>query len=159
MDVDDPPQSNNFVAQFRGGYTYQDPITELNGVGGGVSYTGNVGSLPTNLLKQINYSSWDTANPNDKLRTNPDGSHFYRFSTTDYPEGQTIDTEGALEPIEINASLFGSLDSVVPTLDEVRISIQYPQFQAIRRDNGDEIHNYARYLFQIARKAPGFEFI
>ena len=40
-------------------------------------------------------------------------------------------------------------------LDEVRISIQHPQFQAIRRDNGDEIHNYARYLFQIARKAPG----
>jgi hypothetical protein len=51
--------------------------------------------------------------------------------------------------------LFGSLDSVVPTLDEVRISIQYAQFQAIRKDTADEVHNHARYLFQIARKAPG----
>ncbi len=155
VEVDNPPQSNNFVAQFRGGYAYQDAITELNGVGGGASYTANTGALPTNLLKQINYTSWDTANPNDKLRTKPDGSNLYGFSTSDYPEGQTIDTEGAVTPIEINASMFGSLDSVVPTLDEVRISIQYGQFQAIKKQNGDEIQNHAVYLFRIARKAPG----
>ena len=149
VDVDNPPQSNNFVAQFRGGYTYQDPITELNGVGGGVSYTGNTGLLPTNLLKQINYTTWNDANPDDQLT----GTLVH--PTGDYPEGQDIDSEGALEPIEISASMFGSLDSVVPTLDEVRVSIQYPQFQAIRRDNGDEVHNHAKYLFQIARKAPG----
>ena len=149
VDVDDPPQSNNFVAQFRGGYTYQDPITELNGVGGGVSYTADIGSLKTPLLKQINYTSWNDANPDDELT----GTLVH--PTGDYPEGQTINTEGALEPVEINASLFGSLDSVVPTLDEVRISIQYGQFQAIRKDNADEVHNHAKYLFQIARKAPG----
>ena len=149
VDVDNPPQSNNFVAQFRGGYTYQDPITELNGVGGGVSYTADIGSLKTPLLKQINYTSWNDANPDDQLT----GTLVH--PTGDYPEGQTIDTEGALEPVEINASLFGSLDSVVPTLDEVRVSIQYGQFQAIRKDNADEVHNHAKYLFQIARKAPG----
>lgn len=149
LDVDNPPQSNNFVAQFRGGYTFQDPITELNGVGGGVSYTGQVSSLKTPLLKQINYTSWNDANPDDQLT----GTLVH--PTGDYPDEQSITTEGAVEPIEINASLFGSLDSVVPTLDEVRISIQYPQLQAIRRDNGDEVHNHAKYLFQIARKAPG----
>jgi len=153
FEAENPSSSNNFVAQFRGGSTFQDPIVELNGVGGGTSYTGQLNTLPTTQLKQINYSVWNTENPDDILDRNDIA--FKDFGIDGYPESQNINTEGAISPIEFSASIFGDLNSVVPTLDEVRISIAYPRLQSIRKDNGDDTTNYAHYLIQIARKAPG----
>lgn len=147
LDAETPASSNNFVAQFRAGSTFQDPITELNGVGGGVSYTAT--NLNNTILRQINYTEWNSNNPSDTL------TGVQVHSTSDYPEGQSITSEGNTEPFVIEGSNFSTNPDVVKSLDEVRISIAYNSLQAIRKDNGDDIHNYAKYLIQIARKAPG----
>jgi predicted phage tail protein len=149
LDAENPGSSENFVAQFRAGNTFQDPITELNGVGGGTSYTVATNTLTNIILRQINYTVWNTNNPNDTL------TGVQVHSTTGYPEGQTITSEGNTEPFEIQGSNFSVNPDVVKSLDEVRISIGYNSLQAIRKDNGDDIYNYAKYLIQIARKPPG----
>ena len=149
LDAENPGSSENFVAQFRGGHTFQEPIVELNGVGGGTAYTVPVNNLSNTILRQINYTVWNDNNPNDTL------SGFNVHSTSDYPEGQTINSEGNTEPFIVQGSNFSANSDVVKSLDEVRISIAYSSLQAIRKDNGDDIYNYAKYLFQIARKPPG----
>ena len=149
LDAENPGSSENFVAQFRGGHTFQEPIVELNGVGGGTAYTVALNSLSNTILRQINYTVWNDNNPNDTL------SGVQLHSTSDYPEGQTITSEGNTEPFIVQGSNFSTNPDVVKSLDEVRISIAYNSLQAIRKDNGDDIYNYAKYLFQIARKPPG----
>ena len=150
INADNPVKVSGFNAQFRNGSLYQSPIAELNGVGSGTSYAGNPQQLSSPLLKQLNVSTWNTANPSDTILGGGSG-----YSTSGYPSSQTGD-DFASSPTEIPSSFFsGGSTSVVPTLDEVRIGIQYNQFMAINKSNGDEYSNNAVYLFQIARKAPG----
>lgn len=149
VNAENPAASNNFVSQFRGGYLFQDPITELNGVGSGTPYTVPLNSLSNTILRQINYTTWNQNNPSDTL------TGVQVHSTTDYPDGQNIGSEGNTEPFILEGGNFSVNPDVVKSLDEVRISIGYNSLQAVRKDNGDDIYNHAKYLFQIARKAPG----
>ena len=62
VNAENPAASNNFVSQFRGGYLFQDPITELNGVGSETPYTVPLNSLSNTILRQINYTTWNQNN-------------------------------------------------------------------------------------------------
>jgi predicted phage tail protein len=149
VDAENPASSNNFVSQFRAGHLFQDPISELNGVASGTPYTVSVNSLSNTILRQINFEIWNANNPSDTLT----GAQVH--PTTGYPEGQSITSEGNTEPFILEGGNFSTNPDVVKSLDEVRISIGYSSLQAIRKDTGDDIYNHAKYLFQIARKAPG----
>ena len=118
-------------------------------MGSGTPYTVSVNSLSNSILRQINFEIWNANNPSDTLT----GAQVH--PTTGYPEGQSITSEGNTEPFILEGGNFSTNPDVVKSLDEVRISIGYSSLQAIRKDNGDDIYNHAKYLFQIARKAPG----
>jgi hypothetical protein len=57
----DSPSVQKVKVQFRNGSTIQDPIVELNGVGGGSSYTGNPQNATPQQLKQLDVEAWNTS--------------------------------------------------------------------------------------------------
>ena len=153
IDEDNPAKISSAKVQFRNGSTFQDPIIELNGVGGGVSYTGN----PTGIggggpnLKQLNVATynqsaaaWEDIYPNQTP-----------YSTSHYPEGESIINEGASVPSTITSNDFNLSGTTVKTIDELRIQISYNAFYAIDKNDGKEYNNNAAYLFQIRFKRPG----
>ena len=156
----DAPSVQKVKVQFRNGSTIQDPIVELNGVGGGSSYTGNPQDAIPQQLKQLNVAAWNAAQsgtPANKVPKSdtPAGNPFPNYGGGNYPEGESIATEGAISPTIITATDFGIAESSIPLLDEVRISISYNSLYAVSKKDGKETTNTAIYLFQIRKKAPG----
>jgi len=156
----DAPSVQKVKVQFRNGSTIQDPIVELNGVGGGSSYTGNPQDATPQQLKQLNVAAWNASQsgtPENKVPKSdtPAGDPFPRYEGGNYPEGESIATEGAISPTIISATDFGVAESSIPLLDEVRVSISYNSLYAISKKDGEETTNTAIYLFQIRKKAPG----
>jgi predicted phage tail protein len=160
-DVDsEAPSVQKVKVQFRNGSTIQDPIVELNGVGGGSSYTGNPQSATPNQLKQLSISTWNASqsgSPENKVPFSDTaaGNPFPNYGTGFYPEGESISSEGAISPTIISATDFGVSLGSVPLLDEVRVSISYNTLYAVSKKDGEETTNTAVYLFQIRKKSPG----
>jgi len=145
----------DFKVQFRNGHGIQSPINELNGVGGGVSWTGNPatdvgGGGPT--LRQIDYNN--TANlDNSILSLVYNSGTGQGYKTDQYPSGESYAQASNSLPSIINAQAFcGGTASNIPLLDEIRVSISYNSFIAVDTTNGDERENGAVYLFQIRKK-------
>tara|TARA_B100000085_G_scaffold108904_1_gene99382 strand:+ start:11270 stop:18853 length:7584 start_codon:yes stop_codon:yes gene_type:complete len=162
-----PAKYTGSHVEFRNGSTFQDPIPELNGVGGGTPYTGNLATFSGEggiLLRQMDLANWNAGNvvgniarapaEFEKIVLNAAQPNVY-YSTAHYPEGETIATEGATAPTIISSSAFGLNSTTAPTVDELRIAITYNNFIAINKDNGDEHPHNAIYLFQIRLKRPG----
>ena len=144
----------DFKVQFRNGYGIQSPINELNGVGGGVSWTGNPttdvgGGGPT--LRQIDYNTAGLDSSITDLVYNAGTGKGYK--TDQYPDEETYAQASNSLPSTISAQAFcGGTASNIPLLDEIRISIAYSSFIAINTENGNEQENGAVYLFQIRKK-------
>ena len=155
LETDDPAKLTSSSVQFRVGSSIQDPIVELNGVGGGTPYPGDLGDITGGgaNLKQLDVAgynnsatteSWEEIYPT-----------FTPYSTSYYPEGESITTEGATAPTIIPSSAFGLSGTTVKTVDELRIGISYNAFYVIDKSDGEEYNNNAAYLFQIRLKKPG----
>jgi predicted phage tail protein len=156
----DAPSVQKVKVQFRNGSTIQDPIVELNGVGGGSSYTGNPQDAIPQQLKQLNVAAWNNSQsgtPANKVPKSdtPAGDPFPNYKSGNYPEGESIASEGAISPTIITATDFGVSSGQIPLLDEVRVSISYNALYAVSKKDGKETTNTAVYLFQIRKKAPG----
>lgn len=153
------PSVQKVKVQFRNGSAIQDPIVELNGMGGGSSYTGNPQSATPNQLKQLSIAAWNAqqGDPANKIPRSdtPAGDPYPGYGKGFYPEGETITTEGAIAPTIISATDFGVSAGQIPLLDEVRVSISYNSLYAVSKKDGGETTNTAVYLFQIRKKAPG----
>lgn len=152
-EADNPAKIASAKVQFKNGSTFQDPIIELNGVGGGTPYTGNPSNITTGgaNLKQLDVASYNlTADEWEEIYPN-----FTPYSTSYYPEGESISSEGATEPSIITSTAFGLSGTTVKTVDELRIQIAYNAFYAIDKNDGKEYNNNAAYLFQIRLKRPG----
>lgn len=163
-DATDPEAENPSVqkvkVQFRNGSTIQDPIVELNGVGGGSSYTGNPQNVSPQQLKQLSVAAWNasqSSTPANKIPRSdtPAGDPFPGYGKGYYPEGESIASEGAIAPTIISAIDFGVSPGQIPLLDEVRVSISYNSLFAVSKKDGKETTNTAVYLFQIRKKSPG----
>lgn len=145
----------DFKVQFRNGHGIQSPINELNGVGGGVSWTGNpstdVGGGGA-TLRQIDYTN--TANLDSSITNLVYNSGTGQgYKTDQYPNGESYAQASNSLPSIINAQAFcGGTASNIPLLDEIRVSISYNSFIAVDTTNGDERENGAVYLFQIRKK-------
>ena len=155
------PSVQKVKVQFRNGSTIQDPIVELNGVGGGSSYTGNPQTVNPNQLKQLDVQKWNsdkTVGSGQRIPLSDTAQGidpFQDYRKGNYPEGESISSEGAIAPTIISATDFGVLAGQIPLLDEVRISISYNSLYAVSKKDGKETTNTAIYLFQIRRKPPG----
>ena len=155
LETDDPAKLTSSSVQFRVGSSIQDPIVELNGVGGGTPYPGNLNDISGGgaNLKQLDVAAYNASATTDSWEEIY--PNFTPYSTSYYPDGENIAQEGATAPTLIPSSAFGLSSTTVKTADELRVSISYNAFYVIDKSDGEEYNNNAAYLFQIRLKKPG----
>lgn len=167
-DAEDPEAENPSVqkvkVQFRNGSTIQDPIVELNGVGGGSAYTGNPQDATPQQLKQLDIQYWNstkTVGSGERIPFSDTAQGidpFDGYKKINYPDGESLASEGASGPTIISAIDFvggPGNEAKIILLDEVRVSISYNSLFAVSKKDGKETTNTAVYLFQIRKKPPG----
>jgi hypothetical protein len=141
-DNPDPNASTSKVEgstlQFRQGLLEQSPISQVHGVSGGVTKTGNTTVVS---LKQFSNST--------ELNNYKSGSPYSGISTFGYPTGQSyVQNSGAQQLF--NSSAFGA--SAPSQVNEINVRINYNSLILYNTENGDKEDAYAIYVFEVRTK-------
>lgn len=133
-------------ADFRPGHRYQDPLTEIGGVGGAVSGTQTV----SNELKVIGPGEIPGINPVSEVL--PTGTSMAaglpNDSQDDFATAATV----------LNDTAFGITAAQRPEVDEISLRITYPGgLQSMNNHKGRRDPAYARYLIQIQTTLDGVD--
>lgn len=129
--------------QFRKGLLEQAPISQVHGVSGGVTKTGNTTVAP---LKQFSNSTL--------LNNYKSGSPYSGISTSGYPTGQSY-TNNSGPQLEFPSSAFGA--SAPEQVNEVNIRINYESLILYNTENGDKEDAYAIYVFEVRTELNGVQ--
>jgi hypothetical protein len=129
--------------QFRKGQLEQAPISQVHGVSGGVTKTGNTAGAQ---LKQYS-DAVDLSNYKS-------GSPYSGISTFGYPTGQSY-SDNSGPQLEFPSSAFGA--STPEQVNEVNIRINYNSLILYNTENGDKEDAYAIYVFEVKTELNGEE--
>lgn len=127
---------DNLTIQSRNGELGQDPVEEVEGVGGTVAIPGDVRLVNLPTLKLISADAADTLNV---ARIDAAGMPLINgVASDDFNDDATI----------LTSSSFNLSTTQIPQTDQLRWSIRYSALQTLSLTGGSRRHAYAYYVME-----------